>query len=97
MARAIFFPNQKGHCPTPGVAFYKIFGLSAFFPRSETFGRYHLGYLDKDKIHDVDVISGAFMFLRKSALGKIGLLDEDFFMYGEDIDLSYRIKQAGLP
>lgn len=90
-----FLPESKRALPTPEVAFYKIFGFSALFPRSKTFGRYHLGYLSKDKIHDVDVISGAFMFLRKGALEKSGLLDEVFFMYGEDIDLSYRIKLAG--
>jgi GT2 family glycosyltransferase len=90
-----FLPESKRALPTPGVAFYKIFGFSALFPRSKTFGRYHLSYLNKDKIHDVDVISGAFMLLRKSALEKSGLLDEVFFMYGEDIDLSYRIKLAG--
>jgi GT2 family glycosyltransferase len=90
-----FLPESKRALPTPLVAFYKIFGFSALFPRSKTFGRYHLGYLNKDKIHDVDVISGAFMLLRKSALEKSGLLDEVFFMYGEDIDISYRIKLAG--
>ncbi len=90
-----FLPESKRALPTPGVAFYKIFGFSALFPRSKTFGRYHLSYLSKDKINDVDVISGAFMLLRKSALEKSGLLDEVFFMYGEDIDLSYRIKLAG--
>jgi GT2 family glycosyltransferase len=90
-----FLPESKRAMPTPGVAFYKIFGFSALFPRSTTFGRYHLSFLNKDKIHDVDVISGAFMLLRKSALEKSGLLDEVFFMYGEDIDISYRIKLAG--
>jgi O-antigen biosynthesis protein len=90
-----FLPESKRALPTPRVAFYKIFGFSALFPKSETFGRYHLGYLDKEKIHDVEVISGAFMFLRKSVLEKTGFLDEAFFMYGEDIDLSYRISLAG--
>lgn len=90
-----FLPESKRALPTPGVAFFKIFGFSALFPRSKTFGRYHLSFLNKDKIHDVDVISGAFMLLRKSTLEKSGLLDEVFFMYGEDIDLSYRIKLAG--
>ena len=90
-----FLPESKRGLPTPDVAFYKIFGLSALFPSSLRFGRYHLGFLDKDKTHQVDVISGAFMFLRKSVLDSIGLLDEDFFMYGEDIDISYRITQAG--
>jgi GT2 family glycosyltransferase len=90
-----FLPESKRALPTPAVAFYKIFGLSALFPRSRRFGRYHLGYLDRDSIHDVDVISGAFMLLRNSALKRTGFLDEDFFMYGEDIDLSYRMKLAG--
>jgi GT2 family glycosyltransferase len=90
-----FLPESKRGLPTPAVAFYKIFGLARLFPRSKRFGRYHLGYLDKDEIHTVDIISGAFMVLRKETLDKIGLLDESFFMYGEDIDLSYRITQAG--
>jgi len=90
-----FLPESKRGLPTPEVSFYKIFGLSKLFKRSKRFGKYHLTYLDKSKIHKVDVLSGAFMMLRKSVLDKIGLLDEDFFMYGEDIDLSYRIKKAG--
>lgn len=90
-----FLPESKRGLPTPNVAFYKIFGLARIFPRSKTFGRYHLGYLDKEETHEVEVLSGAFMLLRKSALDKIGLLDETFFMYGEDIDLSYRIIKGG--
>lgn len=90
-----FLPESKRGLPTPSVAFYKIFGLSRIFPRSRTFGRYHLGFLDADKVHEVDVLSGAFMMLRRKALDKIGLLDEDFFMYGEDIDLSYRLLKGG--
>ncbi|HEY6159715.1 MAG TPA: glycosyltransferase [Bacteroidia bacterium] len=90
-----FLPESKRGLPTPSVAFYKIFGLSRLFPRSRRFGKYHLGYLDKDQTHEVDVLSGAFMLLRKSALDKVGLLDEDFFMYGEDIDMSYRITKGG--
>jgi O-antigen biosynthesis protein len=90
-----FLPESKRGLPTPSVAFYKIFGLSKFFPKSRIFGKYHLGYLDKDEIHEVEILSGAFMLLRKSVLDKTGLLDESFFMYGEDIDLSYRILKAG--
>ncbi len=90
-----FLPESKRGLPTPTVAFYKMFGLAKLFPRSKTFGKYHLSYLDQNKIHEVDVLAGAFMLLRKSVLDKIGLLDETFFMYGEDIDLSYRITQAG--
>ncbi|MGQ0829975.1 MAG: glycosyltransferase family 2 protein [Bacteroidota bacterium] len=90
-----FLPESKRGLPTPAVAFYKIFGLSKLFPKSKIAGRYHLGFLDKDKIHEVEVLSGAFMLLRKSVLDKVGLLDEAFFMYGEDIDLSYRIVLGG--
>jgi GT2 family glycosyltransferase len=90
-----YLPESKRSLPTPFVAFYKIFGLSALFPRSRIFGQYHLGYLDKEKIHEVDVLPGAFILIRRKLLLEIGLLDEDFFMYGEDIDLSYRIKLAG--
>ncbi len=90
-----FLPESKRGFPTPLTAFYKIFGLSALFPHSKRFSQYHLGYLDENEIHPVDVLAGAFMLLRKSVIEEIGGLDEDFFMYGEDIDLSYRIKQAG--
>ncbi|MEI6174262.1 MAG: glycosyltransferase [Bacteroidota bacterium] len=90
-----FLPESKRGLPYPSVAFFKVFGLSSLFPKSRMFSTYHLGYLDKDKTHVVDVLAGAFMLLRKSVLNEIGLLDEDFFMYGEDIDLSYRITQAG--
>lgn len=90
-----FLPESKRALPVPAVAFYKIFGLSKLFPHSHRFGSYHLTYLDKNENHSVEVLSGAFMMIRKSVLNEIGLLDEDFFMYGEDIDLSYRIIQAG--
>ncbi len=90
-----FLPESKRGLPSPWVAFYKIFGLSTLFRRSKKFGRYHLSYLDKDQIHEVEILSGAFMLMRKEALNKVGLLDEDFFMYGEDIDLSYRILKGG--
>jgi GT2 family glycosyltransferase len=90
-----FLRESKRALPTPWVAFYKIFGFSWLFPRSRKFGRYHLGFLHENEIHEVDVLSGAFMLIRKTALEKAGMLDEDFFMYGEDIDLSYRIQKAG--
>lgn len=90
-----FLPESKRSLPTPAVAFYKTFGLAALFPRSRIFGKYHLGYLDKEKIHHVEVLPGAFMLIRKSVLEVTGLFDEDYFMYGEDIDLSYRISMAG--
>ncbi len=90
-----FLPESKRGLPTPWVAFYKIFGLSKLFKKSKKFGKYHLSFLDEEKIHEVDVLSGAFMLLRESVLHKIGLLDETFFMYGEDIDMSYRVSKAG--
>ena len=90
-----FLPESKRSLPTPLVSFYKMFGFSRIFPKSKTFGKYHLSYLSKDKIHEVDVLSGAFMLLRMETLEKTGLLDETFFMYGEDIDLSYRIQKSG--
>lgn len=90
-----FLPESKRGLPTPAAAFYKIFGLSSLFPKSKLMGKYHLGFLSKDENHSIDVLSGAFMLLRKKALDKIGLLDESFFMYGEDIDLSYRLILGG--
>jgi O-antigen biosynthesis protein len=90
-----FLPESKRGLPTPKVAFYKMFGFATIFPKSKRFGKYHLGYLDKNKTHSVEVLAGAFMMLRKSVLDKIGLLDEDYFMYGEDIDLCYRISKSG--
>jgi GT2 family glycosyltransferase len=91
----IFLPESKRGLPTPAVSFYKIFGLSNLFPKSIKFAKYHLGYLKENEINKIEVLSGAFMWMRKSVLDEIGYLDEAFFMYGEDIDLSYRIILAG--
>lgn len=90
-----FLPESKRALPTPAVAFCKIFGLSKLFPKSPRFARYHLGHLDKHQIHSIEILPGAFMFMRKVALDKVGLLDESYFMYGEDIDLSYRFLLNG--
>ena len=90
-----FLPESKRALPTPTVSFYKMFGLTSLFPRSKRFGKYHLGHLNKDETHKVEVLAGAFMFLRKETLELTGYLDETFFMYGEDIDLSCRITRAG--
>lgn len=81
--------------PTPMTAFYKMSGLCNRFPRSRKLGKYYMGYLPWDEPNPIEVISGAYCFLRRKALGEVGLLDEDFFMYGEDIDLSYRILKGG--
>jgi len=88
-------PESKRALPTPGIAFFKMSGLSVLFPKSQLFNRYYLGHLDDSATSEAEVISGAFMFIRKEALDKTGLLDETFFMYGEDIDLSYRILKSG--
>ncbi|MDZ7846270.1 MAG: glycosyltransferase family 2 protein [Owenweeksia sp.] len=90
-----FLPESKRGLPTPWVSFYKIFGLSSLFPHSSRFARYHLGHLSANENHEVEILAGAFMLMRQEALAKTGLLDEDFFMYGEDIDLSYRLLKAG--
>ena len=91
---AFAFESRRGF-PSPMTSFYKITGLCNLFPYSRRFGKYYLRYLDKNQINRIDIISGAYMFLRREALNKSGLLDESFFMYGEDIDLSYRITLTG--
>jgi GT2 family glycosyltransferase len=90
-----FLPESKRGLPTPQVAFFKIIGLTRLFPQSRVFGRYHLGHLPEDEAAPIEILSGACMFLRKKTLDEVGLLDESFFMYGEDIDLSYRITLGG--
>ncbi|PXV64690.1 GT2 family glycosyltransferase [Dysgonomonas alginatilytica] len=90
-----FLPESKRGFPSPWASFCKIFGLAAIFPKSFFFGGYNLLYLDEDSMHQIPILAGAFMMIRKEALDKAGLLDEAFFMYGEDIDLSYRIQEAG--
>ena len=81
--------------PTPEIACYRLTGLSFLFPRSRRFGRYNLSYLDPAETTEVDSVVGAFMMVRGEAVEQVGLLDESFFMYGEDLDWAYRIKQAG--
>jgi len=90
-----FLPESKRALPTPETAFFKTFGLSFLFPESRLFSKYYLPHIDSFETSIAEIISGAFMFIRSQALSKTGLLDEDFFMYGEDIDLSYRLLQAG--
>ena len=90
-----FAPESRRGLPTPFVAFCKMSGLAALFPKSRLFGRYYMRYLNENEANEMEVISGAYMMLRREALDKVGLLDEDFFMYGEDIDLSFRILQGG--
>ncbi|MBK8984286.1 MAG: glycosyltransferase [Ignavibacteria bacterium] len=85
----------KRSFPVPSVAIPRILGLSSLFPKSKLFGKYNLTFLDENKIWEVDAICGAFMFIPKAVLDNVGLFDEDYFMYGEDIDLCYRIKKCG--
>ena len=88
-------PESRRGVPTPLTSFYKLSGLCRMFPRSPRFGRYYLGHLPWQTPQKIDIVSGAFCMLRRSVLDKVGLLDEDYFMYGEDIDLSYRILKQG--
>ena len=90
-----FAPESRRALPTPFVSFCKMSGLSKMFPNSHTFGRYYMQYLDKNEANPIEIISGAYMMLRHKTIKKTGALDEDFFMYGEDIDLSYRILKSG--
>ncbi|MCL6493981.1 MAG: glycosyltransferase [Ignavibacterium sp.] len=81
--------------PGPWTSFTKVTGLSSLFPKSKLFARYNLTYLDENQTYEVDAISGSFMMLRKEVYEKVGGFDEQFFMYGEDLDLCYRIQKAG--
>ena len=90
-----FLKESKRGYPSPSVSFYKLFGLSAIFPRSKTFAKYYQGHLHEKDISNVEVLSGAFMMIRAEVFKKVNGFDEDFFMYGEDIDLSLRINKAG--
>ena len=90
-----FLAESKRGFPTPMSSFWKLTGLSALFPKSKLFGKYSCLYLDEKEIHHVDVLCGAFLLFRRSVSDMCGLLDEDFFMYGEDIDFSYRLECNG--
>lgn len=81
--------------PSPEVAFYRMVGLAHLFPKSRRFARYNLTYLDPDQVAEVDSVVGAFMMVRWAALSQVGLLDEAFFLYGEDLDWAFRMKQRG--
>lgn len=87
-------PCRRGF-PTPWASFTKLFGLSKLFPKSKLFSQYYLSYLPIDETYEVDAVSGAFMFLSRAAWEATGGFDEAYFMYGEDLDLCYRVKKAG--
>ena len=93
--KGIFLPESKRGFPTAQAAFFKISGLSSIFKKSTFFNQYHLGFLSEHETNEVDVLVGCFMFCRKKVIDEVGSFDEEYFMYGEDIDLSYKIKQAG--
>lgn len=90
-----FALESRRGVPTPFTAFCKMSGLCSLFPRNRKVGRYYMQFLDDHQENEIEIVSGAFMFLRRSALNESGYLDEDFFMYGEDIDLSYRLLKRG--
>jgi O-antigen biosynthesis protein len=90
-----FLPESKRGIPTPATAFFKISGLSYLFPRSPFINRYYLSRVKNHETARTEIIAGAYMFIRREALEKTGLFDEQFFMYGEDVDLSYRFLKAG--
>ncbi len=81
--------------PTPASSLFKLTGLSKLFPHSKLLARYNLTYLSDDQLAEVDSVMGAYMLVRGAALEEAGLFDERFFMYGEDLDLAFRIKERG--
>ena len=90
-----YLRESKRSFPSPSASFFKLSGISSLFPRSGIFSSYYAGHLPENENSEVEVLAGAFMLVSKKAIEKTGGFDEDFFMYGEDIDLSYRIIQAG--
>ncbi len=87
--------ESKRAFPSPVTSLFKLFGFARLFPNSKTFSKYHLGHLNENENHEVDVLAGAFMMLRRDVFEHAGRFDEIFFMYGEDVDLSYRIQKMG--
>lgn len=93
--RGRFLKESKRGMPTPAASFYKLFGLASLFPGSGIFAKYYQGRLPEKENNPVEVLSGAFMMIKREVFEKVKGFDEDFFMYGEDIDLSIRINQSG--
>jgi GT2 family glycosyltransferase len=90
-----FLKESKRGLPSPSASFYKLFGLATIFPRSKTIAKYYQGHLPENENNPVEVLSGAFIMIKRAVFEKVNGFDETFFMYGEDIDLSLRINQVG--
>src|SRR6185369_6631432 len=90
-----FLKESKRGLPSPTASFYKLFGFTAIFPGSKTIAKYYQGHLPENENNPVEVLSGAFMMIKRAVFEKVNGFDETFFMYGEDIDLSLRISQMG--
>jgi GT2 family glycosyltransferase len=90
-----FLSESKRGFPSLPASLFKLTGLAQLFPHSKLFARYYLGHLDENKDHEIDVLAGAFILMKKNVFEKLNGFDEAFFMYGEDIDLSYRVQKAG--
>ena len=90
-----FLKESKRGFPTSSASFYKLSGLTSLFPKSRVFAKYYLGHIDENTNHEIEALSGACMVVRKEVIDKTGGFDERFFMYAEDIDLSFRIRQSG--
>lgn len=90
-----YLKESKRGFPTPETSFYKISGLIRLFPRNKKIGAYYMGHLSEDETNEIEILPGAFLMISRTAFEKVGLLDESYFMYGEDIDFSWRIRLAG--
>jgi GT2 family glycosyltransferase len=93
--QGMFLPESKRGLTGSWALFFKMSGLYKLFPKSRLINRFHADWIEEFETAEVDILSGAFMLIRRSVLSKTGLLDERFFIYGQDIDLSYRIRLAG--
>jgi GT2 family glycosyltransferase len=94
-SNGILLPESKRGFPSPLTSLFKFSGMGKLFPRSSFFNAYYLGHMPEDEVCRADILTGAFMLIRREALDAAGLFDTRFFLYGEDIDMSWRIRKAG--